>query len=120
MQKKKKIIVLSLTLKFGSKNSECHFCSVCMNYALGIYIIVFKSRSLFCKTNTITRTGQFYVFLPKAVEASRYTFITREKKTFYYIPSSVINFDIITSDDINFHFHFLSLFRNYFFFIKLL
>ena len=35
--------------------------------------------------------------------------------TFYYIPSSeilefpsVINFDIITSDDINFHFHFLS------------
>ena len=31
---------------------------------------------------------------------------------------SVINFDIITSDDINFHFHFLPLFRNYFFFIK--
>ena len=35
--------------------------------------------------------------------------------TFYDIPSSeilefpgVINFDIITSDDINFHFHFLS------------
>ena len=36
-------------------------------------------------------------------------------KIFYYIPSSeilefpsVINFDITTSDDINFHFHFLS------------
>ena len=44
----------------------------------------------------------------------------------YYIPSSeileipcVINFDIITSDDSNFHFHFLPLFRNYFFFFSL-
>ena len=40
----------------------------------------------------------------------------------YYIPSgeilefpSVINFDIITSDDINFHFLFLPKFGNYFF-----
>ena len=29
-----------------------------------------------------------------------------------------INFDIVTSDDINFHFHFLPYFMNYFFFIK--
>ena len=42
------------------------------------------------------------------VNASKYL------KFVYYIPSSeilefpsVINFDIITSDDINFHFHFL-------------
>ena len=45
----------------------------------------------------------------------------------YYIPrseilefSSVINFDIITSDDINFHFHFLPYFRNYFKMIMLI
>ena len=44
------------------------------------------------------------------------------KEMFINIPSSeilefpsVINFDIIISDDINFHFHFLPQFRNYFF-----
>ena len=55
-----------------------------------------------------------YVLRPILPEHDSYSIELALINILYYIPSSeilefpsVINFDIITSDDINFHFHFL-------------